>query len=244
MGGGAGASLYSNRRGTGSTTGGRGVGGDAPPPVEHHYYHRGRAPPSSAGGGGGGPAGGSTTGRGAPPVAASPRVDEALTSIQASLAALHERLNRVEARGGGGGSVGRRGSTTGGLLFTGAYTALWNAFHDVANLIGISTGSSSTSASHATPSFGEQPSASTQRHSRPSRFRLALNVVLALVNLSLRLTLDMTSLAILLTVVLFAVKRLTGRGDPLVIMRVLRGLVGRRRVDRVARGAAATVAAE
>lgn len=240
MGGGAGASLYSAiapsrpppsagggyghgpgpRRppstvgtGAGGAPGGGGGGG----PVEHHYYHRaseaGGRPPSSTGRRG--------------PGAASPAVDEALQSIQASLAALHERMNRVESSSSSSSpNNGRRGSTR-GIILSGAYEAVWNALHDVANLIGLTSGSSSSAAA---PSFGasHQQQGAGAGSRQPSRVRMTFNVILALVNLALRLTLDLTSLGILLTVVLFAVKRLTGRGDPLVLMRLVRSVMGRR----------------
>ncbi|CAO1629028.1 unnamed protein product [Sympodiomycopsis kandeliae] len=230
MGGGAGASLYSaigpssTKRtgpGPGSSVAGR------PPVEQHHYYHRpseagattgaGRAPSSVGGGapsraGGTGPSGGNR-----------PEVDQALQSIQASLAALHERLNRVESSSS---STNRTSSNRGSsLLFSGAYQAVWNAFHDLSNLLGITSGTSVNGQTHATPSFGES---NQNTGSRPSRVRLGLSILAALLNLSLRLTLDLTSLGILVTVVLFLVKRISGRGDPLLLLRLLRRFVGSR----------------
>jgi hypothetical protein len=41
-------------------------------------------------------------------------------------------------------------------------------------------------------------------------------------NLSVRLALDLTSLALLFSLIVFFVQRLTGRGDPLLLLRLMR----------------------
>lgn len=234
-GGGAGASLYSA------------IAPSRPPgaPVEHHYYHRssesnhpgmppGRAPSS---------VGGRSNHGGALPAAggeglARPEVDQALQSIQASLAALHERLNRVES---GSGRAGASGSGAGGRLPTplaSAYRAVWNAFHDLSTLLGISSSSGTQAAAPSFGASGDAPGApsgsgSASRRRRPVLTSL-LSLLLSLVNLALRLTLDLTSLAILITVILFGIKKVTGRGDPLVLIRLMRRLLGSRSAARAA----------
>ncbi|CAO1625825.1 unnamed protein product [Parajaminaea phylloscopi] len=217
--GGAGGSLYS-------------AVGPSSRPVEHHYYH---GAPASAAGGTRAPS--SIGGRSNPGTRTGPtgphnrEIDQALQSIQASLAGLHERLNRVEntsagqgvaGAGAAGAGGGRRPSRSGSSALAGAYDAVVNAVHDIAVLLGVAQPSAG-GGTVAAPSFG-----APRTNGRPSILRAPLTLVLAMVNLALRLALDLTSLGILLTVLLFLVKRITGRGDPLVLLRLARRLLGRR----------------
>ncbi|PWN24032.1 ACBP-domain-containing protein [Microstroma glucosiphilum] len=211
MGGGAGASLYS----------GIGPSSSRPPVEQHHYYHRASdagaaassaGAPSNRGGGGAGQA----------------EVEQALQSIQASLAALHERLNRVEVRSGT-----TRSNASG--VYGSAYSAVKNALHDLGVLFGLTSPSSSGAdgvrGKAAVPSFGSSshdrgkgPAGSIPRRSRLSSF---LSLLASLLNLSLRLALDLTSLGILITLFLFLLRKVTGRGDPLLLLKMARTLLGR-----------------
>lgn len=221
----AGASLYST------------VGPSRP--IEHHYYYGGSGGPASGAGGTWAPSsiGGHSNSRRPAPVPANSReIDQALQSIQASLAGLHERLNRVESgeRVGRrqGGSRLERGSTEPGSGALGsAYRAVINAAHDIAVLLGIASPSSSGGGGAdtvAAPTFGNTSRVGGVASSPQSMLRAPLTLVLAMINLVLRLTLDLTSLSILLTVLLFLFRRITGRGDPLILLRLARRMLGRR----------------
>lgn len=204
--GGAGASLYS-------------AVGPSSRPVEHHYYHSSGAPgaaraPSSVGGR-------SNPGRPGP-VANNREIDQALQSIQASLAGLHERLNRVET---GAGPHRSPGGGVGGGALRSAYRAVLNAAHDIGVLVGLASPGRSGSVA---PTFGATSSTNAAGSNRPSLLRAPLTFILALINLALRLTLDLTSLGILLTLLLFIFKRITGRGDPLLLLRMAQRLLSRR----------------
>lgn len=211
MGGGAGASLYS----------GIGPSSSRPPVEQHHYYHRASdAGPATSSAGAPSNRGGGGTGQA--------EVEQALQSIQASLAALHERLNRVEVRSG----ATRSGA---GGVYGSAYSAIKNALHDLGVLFGLASPSSSGAdgarGKVATPSFGSSshergkgPAGNTPRRSRLSSL---LSLLASLLNLSLRLALDLTSLGILVTLFLFLLRKVTGRGDPLLLLKMARTLLGR-----------------
>ncbi|PWN30572.1 ACBP-domain-containing protein [Jaminaea rosea] len=226
--GGAGANLYSAIAPSSRP--------QPPAPVEHHYYHRGsdaRAPSSIGGRSNPG-------GRAGPPPAANNReIDTALQSIQASLAGLHERLNRVEDTGGAAARRGGTAASSNGHLVS-AYRAVVNAFHDLASLLGMGG-----TAAGATPSFHQSSSGGSRRGT--SFIRAPLALLLAVVNLAIRLALDLTSLGILITILLFGVKRITGRGDPLVLLNLARRVLGRNRAGAAERavivGASAAAAA-
>lgn len=211
MGGGAGASLYS----------GIDPSSSRPPVEQHHYYHRASD------------AGPATSSAGAPSIrggggAGQAEVEQALQSIQASLAALHERLNRVEVRSG-------TTRNDAGGVYGSAYSAIKNALQDLGALFGLASPSSSGADAGrgkvAAPSFGSSsndrgkpPAGSSPRRSRLSSL---LSLLASLLNLSLRLALDLTSLGILVTLFLFLLRKVTGRGDPLLLLRMARTLLGR-----------------
>jgi hypothetical protein len=229
--GGAGASLYSA------------IGPSRPTAAsEQHYYHHHGA----EGGGGTSRAyaassiGGRSGGGGASVKGPRPEVEMALQSIQASLAAVHERLNQVESQ--------HRSSSMGSMLFGASsplgigYQAVANAFHDIALLLGIARDSR---AGHAAPlSFhtnghnrdgkraeltsqngkgrarggaGNDASGSPPTSSWSALFRLCG----ALINLSIRLALDLTSVTVVFSLCVLIFKRVTGRGDPLLLFRLV-----------------------
>lgn len=262
MGGGAGASLYSA------------VGPSArPTPSEQHYYHRhgpgapheggpGSARPYAAssiggrsgGGGGGGAASGwppqrgqGSYGRGGVGAPGAGDVDLALQSIQASLAALHERLNRVEGGkrpgdkfGAGGSSSGRgAGRRFGRGALSSGYRAVADALHDIALLLGLrgdgrvgaapSTyrGDGAESATSRGGAAGRrQGAAAAAASARPPAFAAFARLCIALVNLALRVALDATSVVVVLSLLLLLLRRVTGRGDPLLMLRLLRRWTG------------------
>ncbi|KDN45608.1 ACBP-domain-containing protein [Tilletiaria anomala UBC 951] len=234
----------------------------------HHYYHhrpsdsgvgpagsvRGPYAPSSVGGrsgGGGGGAGrgsvvagaigrgaGSVSGAGGP--SRSQQVDQALQNIQASLAALHERLNRVESRRGwsafltdaGGTGGGSRGSRRRALHSV--YEAVANAAHDIAVLLGLRNpyASNVSSGVALAPSYLAQSGGSgggsgdARSRARNDLFSAPLRLAIALLNLFVRLALDAMSLALIMSALLLIVRRITGRGDPLIILRLIRRWTG------------------
>lgn len=239
MAGGAGASLYS-AVGPSSRPAG-------PTPSEQHFYHHHGAPRP-----------GQSAHQG-PQGTNRPEVDVALQSIQASLAALHERLNRVESRGGGptsygtganaggsGGSGGIARYALGNTALGQAYIGLRNAMHDVAVLLGLSSDGRGGAAPQSynlasgrsrAESVAGQSTATSRRGGRgrdgdggQGRGRreggglmgAPLRLMLAVVNLAMRLALDLTSVGVLLSLLIFVISKLTGRGDPLFLIRLVR----------------------
>jgi hypothetical protein len=204
----------------------------APPSEQHYYHHAGSVrpgAPSSIGA----RSGGAPSNRGAvQPQRA--EVDTALQSIQASLAALHERLNRVEetrrsglsaalfgpsGAGAADGNGGRRGA------LRKAYGALTDALHDIAVLLGLGAASrTGTAAPSYLASAGSRGNGATNSGGAANQGGLGapLRLLAAVLNLSVRLALDLTSLALLFSLIVFFVQRLTGRGDPLLLLRLMR----------------------
>lgn len=215
---GGGASMYS------------GAGPSArPTPSEQHYYHHhgtdGRPYATSSIGGRSNPAQAPRSGYG--PAGRGGDVDLALQSIQASLAALHERMNRVEDRSGGSG---RRGDRRGPLAA--GYRAVANALHDIAIVLGLRSDGRGGVAPSTYRGDGAESSTSRAARARQqqSAWGALIRLSLALMNLTLRLTLDATSVLVVLTVLLFLLNRLTGRGDPLLLLRFVRQLLGTNRL--------------
>lgn len=230
MGGGAGASMYSA------------VGPSArPTPFEQHYYHLYGAGDTSVGAGGRGMgvygAPSSVGGRSAGQRGARPsEVDTALQSIQASLAALHERMNRVE--GGGGRGRGRGGLGRGAI--SSGYRAFADALHDIAVLFGLRSdgrggvapstyrgdGAESVGSRAGKRSTNGASSGGRNGQSRPTGWWAIVRLLIALAQLAVRVALDATSVVVVLSVLLFILNRATGRGDPLLILRLLRQWLG------------------
>lgn len=240
--GGAGASLYSA------------IGPSRVPASEQHYYHHhgaeggGRAYAASSiggrSGGGGGGGGGSIRGPRA-------EVELALQSIQASLAAVHERLNQVE-------SQPRTSSSISTVLFGSnspfsiGYQAIANALHDIGLLLGLSNDGRNRGAA---PSSFQMTSSKNRDGKRsesvqgghgvsgkrnvksdvpgqngPGKAGLSalLRLLMALINLSIRLALDLTSVTVVISLVLFVFKRATGRGNPLLLFQLIQRYSGMR----------------
>jgi hypothetical protein len=232
--GGAGASLYSA------------IGPSRPIATsEQHYYHH-----HGAEGGAGGTSrayaassvGGRSGGGGASVRGPRPEVEMALQSIQASLAAVHERLNQVESQS--------RSSSVGSMLFGTSsplgmgYQALANAFHDVALLLGITRDSRGSQA--APSSFhanghnrdGKRIEASghgrgrgrgdASGHGRPNNttWSALFRLITALINLSIRLALDLASVTVVSSLFILIFKRVTGKGDPLFLFRLIQRYTG------------------
>ncbi|CAD6985935.1 unnamed protein product, partial [Tilletia controversa] len=268
-GGGAGAGGFANVRGTAapyaaSSVGGRSGGprsevGGMVPSATHQQLPPGVLPAGMAmmrpaGSVIGGPGAGSLQGQAlvggyAPPAPAAapplrPEVDLALQSIQTSLAALHERLNRVEstgrdtdrggllhaffrsARGGAGEGQSGNGSGNGngrrGAMGS-AYAGFADAFHDIAVLLGFRRGRAGAGTA---PSFYQAGGNGGGNDRSRDALALAVRLGLAAVNLAVRLALDVTSVVILLSLFLTLAKRITGRGDPLLLLRLIRRWTG------------------
>ncbi|KAN0062368.1 hypothetical protein ACQY0O_005250 [Thecaphora frezii] len=170
-------------------------------------------------------------------------IEMALQSIQASLAALHERLNQVEnavpGRHGGDEARHRRNSGSGSATEL-VVSALSNFFHDVGGLLGIGSGSQRSPRTEAlAPSFlASGGQGGGRRNAAGDIWSASIKLVVALLNLAARLALDVISFALVSSVFLFAFKKVTGRGDPLLALRVL----GRARRVLLRRPAAAAIA--
>jgi hypothetical protein len=153
-------------------------------------------------------------------------VDTALQSIQASLAALHERMNRVDGGGGRGAGAGRRGALSAG------YRAFADALHDIAVLFGLRSdgrgGVAPTSyRGDGTESVGSRAGKRNGNGAgRPTGRWALVRLLIALAQLTLRVALDATSVVVVLSVLLFVFNRTTGRGDPLLLLRLLRQWFG------------------
>ena len=245
---------------------GGGAGGGQVAGVYHYQYHRPsdagvpgppastRAPyaPSSVGNRSGGRGGGGTSTVGGRQTR-NQQVDTALQNIQASLAALHERLNRVENSrswtsylvGGGAASASAAGGRRPGgrrKALQSAYDAVANAVHDIAVLLGIRNAHTTGLANSAlAPSYIAAQGGDVQR-AKADLVSAPLRLAVALLNLFVRLALDAMSLTLLLSVLLLVVRRITGRGDPLIILRLIRRWTGIR-PGVIVSGAAAAVTA-
>lgn len=229
MAGGAGASLYSA------------IGPSArPTPSEQHYYHHHGNAQEGTGAGSTRPyapssIGGRSGGGGQRAVRAD--VDMALQSIQASLAGLHERMSRVESRSPKG--RGQGGVLSGSGHFSSAYRALADALHDIAVLLGLRSdgrggAAPSTYRGDGAESVASRGTATARRlkggnggaGGRPSGWRTIFRLFLVLIQIAVRVALDLTSVVVVLTLLLFLIRRTTGRGDPLLILRLLRTWLG------------------
>ncbi|KAJ1021896.1 hypothetical protein NDA16_003658 [Ustilago loliicola] len=188
-----------------SSVGGRSVGTrTGPPPV---YPPR---PPSNAG-----------TAQPQP----QPEMETALQSIQASLAALHERLNRVENRSSAGGADDPRRAGSTQSSSARLYTAIINVVDDIKQLIGLNVVARGARSEALAPSFLAEGGASNHRSKAAYHLLTSpVRILVALVNLSARLALDVISLVLVSSFFLFAFKRITGRGDPLMMLRLLKRL--------------------
>lgn len=150
-------------------------------------------------------------------------MESALQSIQASLAALHERLNRVESRSGAGGADDPRRSRPGSAL----YNAIINIVDDFKQLLGLNGVARGQRSEALAPSFLAQGGGGGSADRSNAAFSLLtspVRILVALVNLSARLALDVISLVLVSSFFLYAFKRITGRGDPLLMIRLLKRL--------------------
>ncbi|EST06797.2 Acyl-CoA-binding protein, ACBP [Kalmanozyma brasiliensis GHG001] len=150
-------------------------------------------------------------------------METALQSIQASLAALHERLNRVESRSSAGGADDPRRPNQSSRTYI--YNAIMNIVDDVKQLIGLNVVSRGQRTEALAPSFLAEGGAGNKRTSAAvSLLTSPVRILVALVNLSARLALDVISLVLVSSFFLYGFKRITGRGDPLVMIRLLKRL--------------------
>ncbi|PWY98663.1 ACBP-domain-containing protein [Testicularia cyperi] len=193
-------------------------------------------------------------GAGAVAPASRPEMEMALQSIQASLAALHERLNQVESRSASlnhpddnrrrAAPPGRSRSSGSPLARLGS--ALSNVLHDFRLLLGLTSAPAfntyPNASGRSSPSNPSDPSnrsnsnqnRNTQTHadalapsylaaeSTARSFSSPITWLLALLQLVARLTLDVVSAVLVSSVVLFAVRKVTGRGDPLLLIRYIK----------------------
>ena len=154
-----------------------------------------------------------------------PEMEMALQSIQASLAALHERLNRVESRSSAAGADGPRRPGSSHSSSARLYNAIMNVVDDVRQLIGLNASARGSRSEALAPSFLAEGGGSGNRSNAALNLLTSpVRVLVALVNLSARLALDVISLVLVSSFFLFAFKRITGRGDPLLMLRLLKRL--------------------
>ncbi|SNX87961.1 uncharacterized protein MEPE_06672 [Melanopsichium pennsylvanicum] len=153
-----------------------------------------------------------------------PEMEMALQSIQASLAALHERLNRVESRSSGGGADAPRRLRLGAGQSSSArlYSAIMNIVDDVRQLIGLNAAARGPRGEALAPSFLAEGSESNRSNAAFNLLTSPVRILIALVNLSARLALDVISLVLVSSFFLYAFKQITGRGDPLLMIRLLK----------------------
>lgn len=150
-------------------------------------------------------------------------MEMALQSIQASLAALHERLNRVESRSSVGGADDPRRSGSAQSGSARLYGAIMNVVDDIRQLIGLNVATRGPRSEALAPSFLAEGGGSGNRSSAAFNLLTSpVRILVALVNLSARLALDVISLVLVSSFFLFAFKRITGRGDPLLMLRLLK----------------------
>ncbi|KAI3485316.1 hypothetical protein L1887_51430 [Cichorium endivia] len=150
-----------------------------------------------------------------------PEMELALQSIQASLAALHERLNRVEGRASSAAADDARHPSSSNQPTTARlYHALMNIVDDVRQLIGLNAVARGPRSEALAPSFLAEGGGATNRSGAAFHLLTSpVRILVALVNLGARLALDIISLALVSSFFLYAFKRVTGRGDPLLMLR-------------------------
>ncbi|SPO40491.1 uncharacterized protein PSFLO_05973 [Pseudozyma flocculosa] len=195
-------------------------------PAEPQQYTRSAYAPSSIGGRSGGRAGPSSQPIPRPPSTAGfppsnrPEIDTALQSIQASLAALHERLNQVESavpKAGGDDARRRRGSAGGSTATGRLFAALGNVVHDIRALLGLESTSQRSPRSEAlAPSFLASGGghAGGRGQAPTTLLSASFKLLVALLNLAARLALDIVSFALVSSVFLYAFRKITGAGQP------------------------------
>jgi hypothetical protein len=94
---------------------------------------------------------------------------------------------------------------------------------DVRQLLGLTTVIRSPRSEALAPSFlAEGGKGKRQANATVGLLGSPMKIVMALVNLCARLTLDLVSLVLVSSIFLYAFKSVTGRGDPLLMLRILR----------------------
>ena len=100
-----------------------------------------------------------------------------------------------------------------------------NVVDDVRQLIGLNASARGSRSEALAPSFLAEGGGSGNRSNAALNLLTSpVRVLVALVNLSARLALDVISLVLVSSFFLFAFKRITGRGDPLLMLRLLKRL--------------------
>lgn len=193
----------------------------------------GRYTPSSVGGR-------SSLGRAAPPVrrpAEKSETEQTLRAIQASLMALTERLDKAENNMS---HTPARPDTAHALKATVA--AASHALYDVGVLLGM-VGHREARA----PSYEAWRARGDTGRPAPSLWQLLLRAPLkfaaSVASIAFRLVLDMTSLVLMASVLMALLRRVSGRGDPWIVLRLLTQASARLRFFQVAANRRAAVRA-
>lgn len=100
-----------------------------------------------------------------------------------------------------------------------------NIFDDVRQLIGLDAVARGPRTEALAPSFLAQGGGAGKRSNAAFNLLTSpVRILVALANLSARLALDVISLVLVSSFFLYAFKRITGRGDPLLMIRLLKRL--------------------
>ena len=158
-----------------------------------------------------------------------PELDSALRDIQTSLIALNERLHRAESGVSDKKVPSQPASTLSSkqllsILLRKTSDATSQTLYDLAAVLGIVT--PRTEDGINAPSYDEWIAARMNGtplgvRRRPYLWQRLVRAPLAMVSLVFRLLLDLASLGVLMTMALALLRRVTGRGDPWIVLRLL-----------------------
>lgn len=165
----------------------------------------------------------------APAAPARPELDQALRDIQSSLVALNERLNRAELNMPATNDPAKPAATLTpkellAILFRKTSDASSQALYDIAAMLGVV--GPRVEGETAAPSYNEWLTARNSGHvggekRRNTFIQRLVRAPLTMASLVFRLLLDLASLMVLMTMALALLRRVTGRGDPWIVFRLL-----------------------
>ncbi|WFD35273.1 hypothetical protein MCUN1_002124 [Malassezia cuniculi] len=158
-----------------------------------------------------------------------PELDQALRDIQSSLTTLNERLSRAESSLAApkeparpAGALSSKELLT--LLFRKTSDASSQALYDIAAVLGVVN--PRVEGDISAPSYDEWLAARTSgslsgTKRRPNIWQRLVRAPLTMASLVFRLLLDLASLMVLMSMALALLRRVTGRGDPWIVLRLL-----------------------
>lgn len=152
------------------------------------------------------------------PAAPASDMDQTLRAIQASLAALTERLERAESS-----MTPQKQGREVRVVLQQTMQAARHALQDMALFLGLGSSQGDTTSL----SYEAWRARGTRRGTLWSLLRSPFRFAMIMASLAFRILLDMTSVVVLASLAVAALRRLSGRGDPWIALRLLGRLGGR-----------------